>query len=374
MAHVANKEEIMQAQLTWSVMTALTVLGQSAQAPDVPVRLDLQDKLLTQNPVVRDISDMRIMEGQGSKRHLLVAGTCGVFSIDTETGEVLQEAAFDLDCPPFLSSMIVDAEGDGHVELARFSSGWVDPTAIIELNGTTRWSRETPARCQRPLDLDADGKIEILVGQPNSRMVQLLDHKGEVVWEREWASTNAEGLPWDIDGDGAMELLYVDGKALHVCDRDGRDLFAETPPGGGYVNAIELIKVPEALGGAYILVGAYAGKRQVFHAYDRGVKKHLSMHRWEEVAPFVDSQWIKREDGDLLIKIENQKKQAFPAGYESSELLLSVSDIQGRRVFEKRVSKPNKEVAVTESVLVLDEDPLRFIVGYGDRVWEYTEL
>jgi hypothetical protein len=340
--------------------------------------LSLRREFVTRVPSVRDISDMRLLNTEDAVVQILVAGTCGAFELDLAAQKANQEVKFELPCPPYLPSMIVDADGDGQVEFARFSSGWTGPTAVIERDGTTRWAVETPARCNRPLDVDRDGRIEVLVANPNSRRVRLLDHEGGVVWEQEWKGNNVEATAWDIDQDGGDELLYVDGKVLRVCHRDGSELFATTPPGGGYVNAIELVQGDDLLEGAMVLVGTYVsdgrGKGQWYHAYKRDAKSHLAKYQWDEVAPFIGAQRIEREGGDLLLKIENLKEQARIAGFKASELRLSVSNTRGEPLFEDRLSKPNKEVAVADGVAVLlSENPLQFLVGYGDKVWEYTE-
>jgi hypothetical protein len=326
-----------------------------------------QRTLVAQEPVVRDVSDMRLLSGPPVR--VVVAGTCGAFDLDLSDRSVSRETAFELPCPPYLPTTLVETAG-GELELARFEAGWTGPTAIVRRDGPTRWARATPARCARPMDLDADGHFEVLVGEANDRTVRLLDDRGMTIWEREWEDDNARAIAWDVDEDGMAELLYVDGQALRVCGRDGRELFATTPPGGGYVNAIEIVPVVDVLAGAWILVGAYAGEKQWFHAYDRDAKRHVAMYSPERVAPFVRA----RRVGERFLKIENLLKQAPVAGYASSELRLAISDREGRLLFEDRLSKPGKATATADgAVVVLDESPLRFLVGYGDTVWQYEE-
>ena len=335
--------------------------------------LSLQRSLVVQVPVVRDISDMRLLEGTEAGQ-VLIAGTCGAFVLDPATREAEGETAFDLPCPPFLDSTIVDVDGDGRLEFTRFQPGWVGPTSVLERDGSVRWSVETPARCEHPFDLDGDGRVEVLVAEPNSKTIRLLDHRGELVWQREWTGSNVDGFAWDVDGDGEGELIYVDGKALRVCGRDGRELFATTPPGGGYVNAIRFVAGSGVLGEAELLVGAYANERQSYHAYGRSAEEHIAEYSWEEVAPFVGVQRFERRGQALFLKVDNVMQQAFPAGNKSSELRLSMYDAQGVPLFEDTISKPDNELARGEgAALLLDEDPIRLLVGYGDRVWEYIE-
>lgn len=65
------------------------------------------------------------------------------------------------------------------------------------------------------MDLDGDGKLEILVGEAGSRTVKLLDHEGRVRWER-LHETRMAVVAHDTDGDGKQELLVPDRKGVRL--------------------------------------------------------------------------------------------------------------------------------------------------------------
>ncbi len=338
--------------------------GDGDPAPLVAVR-----EVFAQVPVVGDVSDLHLLGDE----IVLVAGTCGAAEIDLATGEVLAEVSFDLPCPPFLGSRIVDVDGDGSLEFARFSAGWVGPTAVLERDGSPRWVEPTPARCDRLFDVDGDGRLEVLVAEPNSPDVRLLDHAGEVVWSRTWTKGNLDAWPWDVDGDGADELLDVDGEALHVVGRDGRELHATRPPGSAYVNAVRFVTASGAPRDARVLVGDHQHGRQVYHAYGQDVRTYLGTHGRELALSFVGTQSLRRRGATLHAKLENRKKQAWPAGHESSRLRLTVLDPGTGATLEDWIDPEGQELARADGALLpLGGDPCRFLVGYGPTIWKFV--
>src|SRR5206468_3386588 len=127
----------------------------------------------------------------------------GVAWVDLGERRIFSMSTYALPSPPYLGGRIVDIDGDGHLAIARFEEGWVEPTAVLELDGRVRWIQDLPAREDDLLDTDGDGRLEILVGKPNEDEVYLLDDRGRVRWKQAWGRTQNGVVALDTDGDGA---------------------------------------------------------------------------------------------------------------------------------------------------------------------------
>ena len=62
----------------------------------------------------------------------------------------------------------------------------------------------------------------------SSDEIELRDHKGEVQWSQRWDRGIRELQMLDTDHDGKAELVYIDGKAVCIRDRQGTLLRRET--------------------------------------------------------------------------------------------------------------------------------------------------
>ncbi len=105
-------------------------------------------------PGIGTLSDLALADEQTST--LLVAGTCGFAEVDVAKQVVLHTRLWQLPCPPLLESRIVDMDADGEVEFARFASGCVGPTAVLDREGRVRWQSPLPGACSGVVDLDGE--------------------------------------------------------------------------------------------------------------------------------------------------------------------------------------------------------------------------
>jgi hypothetical protein len=356
------------------------VVVQDVHPSDLPpsstLRVELQARKVVDLPGVGDVSDLDLLQGTGSPR-LLVAGTCGSAVVDLAEASVEATRPFALPCPPFLSSRIVDVDGDGRDDFARFETGWVGPTAVLDSGGAVQWQHEFPAACASVLDLDGDHRKEILVREANSDFVELIDHKGEVRWRRHLPE--GEIVAFDTDADGKQELLAIDGKQLVIYGGDGNPRGTTRLPGGGFINTIHIETLGTESGAPEVIVGTYvahgADEGQWYHRYARDAQTHLGRQptgteiRHELMAEIPPG----KDHGRLFLTLFNHLEQAPIAGFKASELALYVVGESGEVLGECRFSKAEQKVATADGdLLVLAASPARILVGYGDGLWEVT--
>ncbi|QDU66112.1 FG-GAP repeat domain-containing protein [Engelhardtia mirabilis] len=321
-------------------------------------------------PGVGDISDLRLVEVDG-REQLLVAGTCGFAWVDPTSWSILAGAAFELDCPPYLPSRIVDAGGDGEFEFARFGQGWVGPVALLDHRGRVLWKRSEPSRTEHLLDVDGDGAPEFLVAAANSNKVELVDARGRIRWTKRLARDRAI-VPFDMDGDGRQELLTTDDKDLIVYSSEGDELLRTRPPGGGYVNAISVDThggTPRIVVGAYRKDGDEPG--QWYHWFERDARTLVesrpagelsNLEPWGELRPAGSA-------GPIRLLAANLKEQGAWVGFTGSTLMLVAADEKDRVRARYLFDGPEGGAVADGAALVLDPQAPRVLVGYADRLW-----
>lgn len=127
-----------------AVLSDLSGCGAWAQeaAPGAAAAADLHVRRVLSLEGIEDVSDLALVGREGPPA-LLIAGTCGGAEVDLAREAVLRTQRFELPCPPYLDSRIVDMDADGSLELARFTSGgWWAPrrssTAMEQCAGRIR--------------------------------------------------------------------------------------------------------------------------------------------------------------------------------------------------------------------------------------------
>lgn len=347
----------------------------SESAASEPDRVDLQARKVVNLSGVGEISDLAVVQLKGSPA-LLVAGTCGFAEVNYVDGSVLRKRPFALSCPPLLKSRIVDMDADGHLEFARFGFGWTGPTAVLDREGAVRWQDASPGACDSVVDLDGDGKSEILARESNSDVVRLLDADGHVRWTNSIPSPVCALVALDTDGDGRQEILGTDGERVLIYAADGSRLGSTEVPGGGYVGVLQIAALGTASGEPEIIVGVHvqrgSDKGDWFHRYARDAKRHLGRERTSMRAENTAEIPPAGGHGRLFLALSNDLRQAPGAGFNSSELALRVTGESGETLAESRFSGAGDEASMHGKLLVLDGSPARVLVGYGDGLWEVT--
>ncbi len=346
----------------------------SAPARSETDRVDLQVHRVADLPGIGEISDLALVQVDGAPV-LLASGTCGFAEVDPARRVVLRTQKFDLPCPPLLESRIVDVDADGEPEFARFSPGWLGPTAVLNRDGSTRWESPTPAASATVSDLDGDGKGEILTREANSDVVVLLDDQGRVRWERNIPSGPAKPLVLlDTDADGKQEILASDGEGVQIYSYEGSPVGSIDIPGGGYIGRLQCASLGTASGKPEVIVGVNVkrgpDKGQWYHRYAGDAKTYLGRESSPVGAETVAVIPAAQGHGSMSLALLNELYQAQGAGFESSLLVLRVTGEAGETLAETTFS--TSEAAMNCKALVLDGSPARVLIGYGAMIWEVT--
>lgn len=328
-------------------------------------RLPLEERHVLRVPMVGEISDMVVLD---ATRRVLVSGNEGAYEFDLQSERVLSEVEFDLPTRARLPTHIVDVDADGELEFACFQWGWTPPLTVLNRDGSVRWTVPIPARCFEPLDLDHDGNSEFFVGEPNSKEVTLIDHAGKAVWTKTMRDSNCYFRAYDVDGDGLDEILYTDGEALRVCDREGNELFSTVPPDGGFLSGFYIVHNLPEMPSARVAVTCYLKELQErrWYAYEADAQNLLGQCDGDVVRPLSRSvRLVDTQQGIRGLWIY----EPSPA----SHLRVRLCDGDGKGLWEVRLTRKNRKLAACPGASVpIRTDPLEFLVGYGDSLWRFT--
>ena len=123
-----------------------------------------------------------------------------------------------------------DLDGDGRRQVLAGAEGWL--FHAFEADGTLRWQTETHYHCITgclSVDLDGDGRDEMLVGT-EYYTINCLNPDGTARWRRSTGCVSPTILAADVDGDGSIEVVYGDWRAVNAASSG--ELFGQTGLGG----------------------------------------------------------------------------------------------------------------------------------------------
>lgn len=123
-----------------------------------------------------------------------------------------------------------DLDGDGRRQILAGAEGWL--FHAFEADGTLRWQTETHYHCITgclSVDLDGDGRDEMLVGT-EYYTINCLNPDGTARWRRSTGCVSPTILAADLDGDGSIEVVYGDWRAVNAASSG--ELFGQTGLGG----------------------------------------------------------------------------------------------------------------------------------------------
>ena len=176
------------------------------------------------------------------KRGLLVAGTAAAGYV--KDGVVRDRVAW---AERLTHVEPIDVGGDGHWEfLDRGGHGW-QGAALLDGGGQLRFR---PATGQGVDDmaaghLDADGRLDFVVGYNGGSGVARYDADGREIWRKDDRNVWHVEIV-DTDGDGVGEIVHSNAAGqLTVRDASGRVLRRVDPP-GSYFSRFSLVRWPRS--------------------------------------------------------------------------------------------------------------------------------
>ncbi len=159
------------------------------------------------------------IDGDDASEAIVGTGDCWLHVLDAG-GETRWEHAF----PPgsgmrpqrLMTVSSADLDGDGKVQVLAGAEGWL--FHVFEADGTLKWQTETHYHCITgclAVDLDGDGKDEVLVGT-EYYTINCLNPDGTARWRRSTGCVSPTILSADLNGDGALEVIYGDWRAVNA--------------------------------------------------------------------------------------------------------------------------------------------------------------
>lgn len=143
----------------------------------------------------------------------------------------------DLPGDPMCVPAIGDLDGDGSLEVVLVGRGaWCH---CIDGNGQLKWAftpEDGSDNSASIMDMDGDGKKEVLFATGGAGWVYCLNSDGTKRWDFQMvAGTNSGVTPWDVDQDGDVEVIVPckDGTVIYCLSPTGveewRFQVADTP-------------------------------------------------------------------------------------------------------------------------------------------------
>ncbi len=319
----------------------------------------------------------------GARRMVIVAGTAGALFLEPLTYNVERFIQLNDGGPPHLKHLILDADGDGDIELLRLPSASED-TSLSDDLGHTLWKARCPSHSFPFVswgDLDGDKKLEFLLYGLLSAKVRLVDSSGKVLRDEVWDRGLKEVRIADLDGDGEDEIVYLDGKKVVVRNGQGEVIARGPPPEAGYVNSLEVLPPAEGGGPARLRVGAYrkaappGEDRQAYWILEADATTVVRKLTRDELDRSLALKPVRLGGArGFRASIREAKYQGYLVGYSATRLVLKVFDAKDAVVYGEVLAASSGEVAFGDGAMAAVPSSTpgeeNLLVGYGPDLWE----
>jgi hypothetical protein len=353
----------------------------------------VQRRLFLDCADIGEVTDLRRGNIAGLEGELLlIGGLLGFLAVDPESAEIRLKVEFPRTVPEPLPNTvpmtrILDADGNGTLEFARLAAHWVGKTSLHAADGATKWihpegkhSKLAPTNTAVG-DLDGDGRPEFVMCFNATDEVHVIEDDGTIKLSGEWGRSMDSAFI-DVDGNGVLDFLYVDGEALWARSGSGEVLRQSVPPQGGYVNALHLVQGFGEPARDWLLVGNYVKadpeEKQHWQLVGLDAKTWGDETTWKLIELYIDAQPTLLGSGSDLryAKTDVLKIQADPAGFKSTRLRLRLLDEDRKVLYDELIPPPTGDTVRSDGCTLvlptLGDQSARLLVAYGTAVHEYT--
>lgn len=330
--------------------------------------------------------------GGDERSHLIVACKQGYLLLDPATGEERGRGPFESPRTLGASNIfgrptIRDVDGDGALEFVLSGESWIDRTSVHGADGALQWLHPSTEDLSPNMtvcgDLDGDGALEFLMAFNATSEVDLLDAEGELIWRQEWSSLSSGSAHFvDTDGEGGLEIVYVDGAALWVRDREGAVLTRSVPPQGGYVNSLDVLDGWGASAEQHLLVGSNVTEGdqqgQQFYVFSLDGERVLETVTGRDLRAYTGMLPVRfAEAGEVfLARSDLLQRQAWPAGFDASRLRFQLYSAEHELVYDEILKDEAQEMVSGDGIFVIPSggggSSSRLLVAFGTSLWEYA--
>jgi len=199
----------MKIEWSWNVSKYPSLIAKLGASPDVTLGAVITDDI-DKDGAVEILWSYRKAEDR-------------VICLDSKTKD-LQWVYPSLDKDPFLQgdpwgiASIEDIDNDGNKEILIIARD--KNLHCITPAGQLKWMYECGGSEIAPAlyDINKDGKLEIIIGPLKTSMITALDNTGKKIWDFPINSyVNCGSTAFDVDRDGEVEILTVDGAGNFYC-------------------------------------------------------------------------------------------------------------------------------------------------------------
>lgn len=378
----------MRAFLVLSILSTLTSCLAVEISPELRPRIlagegILEKKVLPPLTSVGAITDIRLGRPRpDASEAMVVAGTQGVVFLEPDTYRVTGGARLNSGEPPFLPHHAVDADGDGTLELFREPGGG-SAAALLDAKGGLLWKAKPSGSGFEDAawgDLEGNGTLCFLLWTFPSDKVSLLGPSGQVLWTQRWERSLHEVQVMDLDRDEKSEIIYLDGEALYVRDRNGTLLRRQSIEKANYVNALHVIRHSDGDRRPGLAVGFNVerpgGEVNQFYRLLELDGKHVKDIEESDLPRYLSGLPAKlvRDEAPYRVRIEEAFQQAFLAGFAATRLDLRIERPDGALLYHEIIMSSQGEHGGGKgaiAVLPTSDGGDRLLVGYGPDLYEY---